>query len=358
MNRLIGIAAILGIGAAIMFFIYKVGFDNSADGKKKIAFADTNKVEDLYENQEGGQFGADRVKQGQDAKPVPFDGKRAIKYLEAICELGPRISGSAAMRKQQDLIKKHFEDLGAKVTYQSFEAPQNSVRGNTPMTNIIISYQPDKKRRVILCSHYDTRPIADQEKDPRDWHKPFLSANDGGSGVALLMEMGHHMKNLKTNVGVDFVIFDGEEYVFKSDRTDPGRRDLHDRYFIGSEYFAKTWRQSKNRCDYSAAVLLDMIAGKDLQIKVEEHSYRAYPDLCKEIWGIAREQNARSFLPDWGYKVQDDHLSLQKVQIPAIDLIDFDYEHWHKLADTPANCSAENMEQVAKVLSVWLQRTK
>jgi glutaminyl-peptide cyclotransferase len=335
MKRLIGVIAVLAAGWGVMAWYNK---DDTVDGQES-------------------NFGADRVKAGQNAKPVAFDGKRAMKYLEKICEIGPRISGTKSMRDQQELIKKHFEELGAKVAFQKFEATQNSVRGKTPMANIIVSFQPDKTRRVILCSHYDTRPIADQENDPQDWKKPFVSANDGGSGVALLMEMGNHMKDLKTNVGVDFVFFDGEEFIYKP--RGPGK----DEYFIGSKYFAQTWRQTKkeSRCDYSAAILLDMIASAHLRLYYEINSYRRFPRLCTEVWDIAKEQNCKAFQP-WrnpeNHEVQDDHLELQKVGIPAIDLIDFDYEHWHKLADTPANCSADSMEQVAKVLSVWLQRTK
>jgi glutaminyl-peptide cyclotransferase len=330
MKRLIGVVAVIAAGWGFMAWYYQ---DGAVDGQES-------------------KFGIDRVKPGLDTKPAPFDGKRAMKYLEAICALGPRISGSTAMKKQQELIKKHFEDLGAKVQFQTFSAKQNSVRGSVEMTNIIISFQPEKKRRVILCSHYDTRPIADQENDPRDWKKPFLSANDGGSGVALLMEMAHHMKDLKTQVGVDFVLFDGEEYIFK---TEGANRDV---YFIGSRHFATTWRQSKNRCDYSGAILLDMIAAHNMQLYYEAHSFNRYPELCKEIWGIAREQNVKAFDPRIKHEVQDDHLMLQLVGIPAIDLIDFDYVHWHRLADTPASCSGDSMTQVAKVLSVWLQRTK
>lgn len=326
---------VLGVGAMIWFH-------HSSSASPNV---------DVPEGQEKpSQFGADRVK--DDVKPVAFDGKRAMTYLKSICDLGPRVSGTKQMRQQQDLIKKHFEDLGAKVTFQSFDAKQNSIKGTVPMTNIIVSYKPEMKRRVIICSHYDTRPIADQEKDPRDWRKPFVSANDGGSGVALMMEMANHMKDMKTNVGVDFVIFDGEEYIYV-----PEGRD-RDRYFIGSEHFAKTWRQSKNRSDYSAAILLDMIAGKNLQLPFEINSYRYHKKLVDEIWGIAREQNAKAFVYRDGHEVQDDHLALQKVGIPAIDIIDFDYAHWHKLTDTPDACSADSFEQVAKVLSVWLQRTK
>jgi glutaminyl-peptide cyclotransferase len=330
MKRLLGVIAVLAMGWGVMAWYYK---DDTVDGQES-------------------KFGIDRVKGDKDIKPVAFDGKRALKYLEKICEIGPRISGTKSMRTQQELIKKHFEDLGAKVVFQNFEATQNSVRGKTPMSNIIVSFQPDKKKRVILCSHYDTRPIADREEDPLDWKKPFVSANDGGSGVALLMELGNHMKDLKTNVGVDFVFFDGEEFIYKTDG--PNK----DRYFIGSQHFAQTWRQSKNHCEYSAAILLDMIASADLNLYLEHHSWNRFPDLCREVWTIAKEQNCKAFQPRVKHEVLDDHLSLQAVGIPAIDLIDFDYVHWHKLTDTPANCSADNMEQVAKVLSVWLQRTK
>src|SRR4029079_19316706 len=146
---------------------------------------------------------------------------------------------------------------------QAFEAKQKSQTKAVPMANLIIACHPQQKRRVILCSHYDTRPIADQEPDPRKWREPFVSANDGGSGVALLMELGHHMKDLKVEVGVDFVFFDGEEYIFDAKR---------DKYFFGSEHFAQTWRKTKDRPVYGGAILLDMIAGKGSRFPIEGNS--------------------------------------------------------------------------------------
>src|SRR6185295_2015374 len=107
--------------------------------------------------------------------------------------------------KQQELLKKHFEDLGGEVELQKFTARQKSTNRPVDMANLIVRWKPEKTTRVIFCSHYDTRPIADQEEDRRKWRDPFVSANDGGSGVALMMELGHHMKDLKTAVGVDFV---------------------------------------------------------------------------------------------------------------------------------------------------------
>ena len=280
---------------------------------------------------------------------VPFDGKRAIGYLEAVCALGPRMSGTPSMQKQQELIRKHFEKLGAKVQAQDFTAKQVSQKKSVAMTNLIVSFHPESKRRIILCSHYDTRPIADQESDQRRWRQPFISANDGGSGVAFLMELGNHVKKLKLNVGVDFVFFDGEEYIFDHDR---------DRYFFGSEHFAAAWRKSRREPAYVGAVLLDMIAGKDAKFPVEGHSWLMNRDFCVTLWNIAAELHVGCFKREVGERVMDDHLALQTAGIPAVDLIDFSYPHWHRLTDLPKNCSADSMVQVGKVLSTWMQRVK
>jgi hypothetical protein len=281
-----------------------------------------------------------------------FDAKRAMGYLEAICKIGPRISGSEGMKKQQELIEKHFKDQGARVEYQKFTARQVSRRQPTEMANMIVSWHPDRDRRVILCTHYDTRPIADQEDEKRNWHKPFISANDGGSGVALLMELGNHVKDLKTKVGVDFVFFDGEEYIFNPSRVDG------DHYFFGSEHFGAEYKKGKAKTEYVAAILLDMIGGKTITFPAEANSLWKAGRLVEEVWGVAEGLKVDAFVRERGPEVEDDHLALNAAGIPAIDIIDFSYPHWHKLSDTPENCSGESMAQVARVLSAWLQRVK
>ena len=168
------------------------------------------------------------------------------------------------------------------MTKQSFEAKQVSRENPVPLTNLIVSINPEKKKRAILCTHYDTRPFADQEPDPRKWRETFLSANDGGSGVALLMELAHHLPDMKLDIGVDLVFFDGEEFVFEREK---------DKYFLGSEYFAKTWKKSDQRPDYFAAILFDMIAGKLASFPAEGHSYMQAPELNNAIWRIAQEDS-------------------------------------------------------------------
>lgn len=292
------------------------------------------------------EFAADRQAA---VEPVAFDGKRAMDYLEEICKIGPRISGSEGMRKQQELLEKHFKARGGKVSYQRFTATQRSVRKSVEMANLIVSYHPDRTRRAILCSHYDTRPIADQEPNPRRWEDPFVSANDGGSGVAVLMELANHMKDLQTSVGIDLVFFDGEEYIY----------DRNDEYFFGSKHFGREYARQRGKMTYSGAILLDMVAGKGATFPVEQHSWTRASRLVREVWGIAAELRCTAFQDGLSrYAVEDDHIALNRAGIPAIDIIDFDYPHWHRLTDLPKNCAAAPMEQVAKVCSVWLQRTE
>jgi glutaminyl-peptide cyclotransferase len=280
-------------------------------------------------------------------KLAEFDGRQAMRYLGDVCAIGPRITGTEGMRKQQDLLKKHFEDLKLQVKFQTFTGKQVSVGKSMEMQNLIVSFQPDKKKRAILCSHYDTRPLADQEPDRRKWKEPFVSANDGGSGVAFLMEFARHLPKLDLEVGVDLVFFDAEEFIFD--------RDV-DRYFLGSQHFAVSWRKlGKDRPDYLGAVLLDMIAGKRPRFPVEQHSFRGAKALTMQLWQIAKQQGCDAFLQEHGDTVLDDHLALINAGIPAVDIIDFRYPHWHRLSDTPENCSPDGMIQVSKVLSAWLQ---
>jgi glutaminyl-peptide cyclotransferase len=305
------------------------------------------------ENKKGDEFASDRDPSPTD--PVPFDGKRAMGYLEAICKIGPRISGTDGMKKQQELLEKHFKDLGGKIAWQRFEAKQRSRRDKVEMANLIVSWNPDEKRRIIVCSHYDTRPIADQEPERRNWTEPFVSANDGGSGVAVLMELAHAMKDLKTHVGVDFVLFDGEEYIF-----DPGEfeRRAGDDYFFGSRHFAAEYGKRRKKVEYVGAVLLDMIGGKNPRFPVDPLSELKAGHLTEHLWKIAKEQKCEAFKNAVGPDIQDDHIALNNAGIPAVDIIDFTYKHWHKLSDVPDNCSADGLEQVARVLGVWMQQAK
>jgi hypothetical protein len=280
-----------------------------------------------------------------------FDAARAMRYLADICKIGPRISGTEGMKKQQALLENHFRALKGEVEFQRFTAKQKSQRQPVALANVIVRWRPERDRRIILCSHYDTRPIADQEPDRRKWREPFISANDGGSGVALLMELGHRAAAIQTPVGIDFVFFDGEEYIFN-----PGAGN--DLYFFGSEHFAKTYLQTRPRHRYEAAILLDMIGGQNAQFPVEQNSWFKAGALVQQFWQVAYREKCAAFQNALGPEVLDDHLALNKAGIPAIDLIDFNYPHWHRLSDVPANCSGESIAQVARAIIAWLEQIK
>jgi glutaminyl-peptide cyclotransferase len=309
------------------------------------------------------QFGEDRVNKSDDSKPkpaeppTPFDGARAVKYVKQLCDIGPRVSGSEGMTKQIELLVKHFEGLGGSVTKQEFQASQRSQAGKVSLTNLIVSWFPERTSRIILCAHTDTRPYADQEQDKKSWNKPFVSANDGASGVAFLMELAHHMKEFPTQVGVDFVLFDGEEYVFRGP-------DGNDEYFLGSTYFATEYKNSEKtrKHRYTAAILFDLFAHEGANIKIEDYSWQYSNALVLEVWKIADDLKAKSFKFNRGFErgsaVLDDHVPLIQAGIPAIDLLDFDYEHWHKLSDTPDKCSPKQMAEVANVVTTWMKGLK
>src|SRR5437762_2418321 len=148
------------------------------------------------------------------ASPAPIDGRRAYGYLKQICDIGPRIAGSEANARQRKLVAEHFTKRGGTVREQPFRAEHPLTGRRVDMVNLIGSWHPDRLQRVVIGAHYDTRPHPDQEDDPERRKLPFLGANDGASGVALLMEIAHHLDKLETSWGVDLVLFDGEELVY------------------------------------------------------------------------------------------------------------------------------------------------
>ncbi|MEO1496468.1 MAG: M28 family peptidase [Planctomycetota bacterium] len=284
----------------------------------------------------------------------PLDAERAFGYLSAICELGPRPSGSVGMREQQELVATHFEEHGAEVRRQTFRV-RNPLGGpRVAMTNIIARWRLDEPDRVLLCAHYDTRPLPDRDPNPIARRRGrFIGANDGASGVAALMELAHLLAVYDGPLGVDVVLFDGEELVYV-DRRDP--------YFLGSRYFAEAYKKRKPLPDgppwrYRAAILLDMVGDADLQLYQERYSYRNEKTrpLVLEVWSTAQRLGVEEFIPRVKHTVRDDHLALQRYgDIPAIDIIDFDYPAWHTESDTPRRCSGDSLAKVGWVVWEWL----
>jgi hypothetical protein len=277
---------------------------------------------------------------------IPFDGTQAYEYLQDICALGSRISGSPGMTRQQEILREHFEKQGAKVTMQPFRVRHPANGSAVEMANMVIEWQPDTKQRILIGAHYDTRPRPDQ--DPIDPNGPFVGANDGASGVALMMQLGESVKKLDGKLGVDFVLFDGEEFIF-NDR---------DEYFLGSTHFAEDYVAHPPKHTYKAGVLLDMVGDKDLEIYQEGNSldWPASRSVVNSVWAMAKKLGVREFVPRLGPTVNDDHIPLnRKAKIPTCDVIDFEYPHWHTRGDTADKCSALSLAKVGWVMAEWLK---
>jgi Zn-dependent M28 family amino/carboxypeptidase len=290
------------------------------------------------------------------ANPAPIDGQRAFGYLEKICKLGPRVAGTQANTSQRQMVAEHWRAMGAKVREQPFSTAHPLTGARVDMVNLVGSWHPERNQRIVIGVHYDTRPHPDEEQDPKRRNLPFLGANDGASGVAILMEMAHHLNDLNTPYGVDLVLFDGEELVFGPHPETQGD------YFLGSKEFARAYvadvegRRSRNR--YVAGLVLDMVGGSKLQINQEPNSLNLAPGVVRDVWAVARQLNATSFRFRQGREVLDDHLALNDAGIPTADIIDFDYPYWHKADDLPKNCSAESLAEVGRVVTAWLAQPR
>ncbi len=286
--------------------------------------------------------------------PAPYDADRAYSYLLQICDLGPRPSATPAMRRQQEILTEFFEQRGAAVELQRFDVRHPQTGDAVELANLIASWHPQRPKRFLLCAHYDTRPFPD--RDPHNPRGRFVGANDGGSGVAGLMELSNHIDLLPADVGIDIVMFDGEELVYEEGR---------DEYFLGSTYFARTYLANPPAVPYRAGVLLDMIGDKELKIYYERNSWNYAREVSKSVFATAASLGVDAFVPRIRHEIRDDHLPLNQIaRIPTIDLIDFDYprpgigapQYWHTMQDVPENCSGHSLATVVYVVHQWLMR--
>jgi glutaminyl-peptide cyclotransferase len=303
----------------------------------------------------GGMF-PDSAAAATKLSDIPFNGAQAYEYLKQLCEFGPRSSGSTGMAAQQKFLIDYFQKAGAKVIKQEFTVRHPLTGEAVPMMNLIIEWHSERKERVLLCAHYDTRPFPD--RDRRNPAGKFIGANDGASGVALLMELAHSMPKFQSKYGVDFLLVDGEDLVFWNQTTE---RDTG-KYCVGSDYFGRMYVTDPPAHTYKAAVVFDMIAGATIRLPKELNTV-SWPDskwIANDIWATAAKLKVKEFANyNTLYQITDDHVMLHDVgKIPACDIINMDYPFWHTEADTPANCSPLSLAKVGWVIEEWLKSLK
>lgn len=268
--------------------------------------------------------------------PSRFDGERAFKDLVRQCEFGPRVSGTDQHRRMEEWMKSNLEEYADTVLIDPFEFDSETY-DYPEFRNYIARFHGNPGQRVLLCAHYDTRPIADRDPEPLNRRKPISGANDGASGVAVLMELARLFSVRRPSVTVDMVFFDGEDYGENAEQM-----------LLGSRRFA-----SRNG-DYRPlfGLLLDMVGDGDLQIYQEKYSLNGGREVVKRVWDVASAMGLDGvFIPIPGYAIYDDHVPLLNAGVRCIDIIDFDYPYWHTIGDTPDKCSPESLEAVGSVLA-------
>ncbi|MGB5873379.1 MAG: M28 family peptidase [Bacteroidota bacterium] len=277
------------------------------------------------------------------AETPRFSGARAYEFLLAQTDFGPRNPNSLGHLHCLSYLESTLRLSADEVRLQRFA--HSGYNGEVlRLTNIIASFRPERKERVLLCAHWDTRPRAEHDPDSTRRSDPILGANDGASGVAVLIELASLMGNSPPPVGVDIVLFDGEDY---------GREGDHPMYLLGSRFFA-----ANKPPDYLPryGLLLDMVGDAELEILQEETSVKYAPRIVDLVWNTADALGIPHFVPSRGFEVLDDHIPLNESGIPTVNIIDFNYpdashRYWHTHMDTPEKCSSESLEAVGRVIT-------
>jgi len=266
-----------------------------------------------------------------------FDGERAFANLLEQCQFGPRNPGSEGHQKTRKYLLDKLQRHTNFVKTQDFVYSDQEQKIKLELTNIIASFYPEKNKRVLLCAHWDTRPFADRDPDTTLQAQPILGANDGASGVAVLLEIARIISQKEPLWGVDIILFDGE---------DGGQEGDLNGFCWGSKYFAK------NKGDYQPefGILLDMVGDKDLAIYKEGYSSRYATRLVDLVWSRAKSLGLSCLKDSVKYFMYDDHVPLLTAGIPVIDLIDFDYPHWHTTSDTPDKCSSKSLQKIGDLI--------
>lgn len=267
-----------------------------------------------------------------------FNQELAFGYLTTQCHFGARVPGTKAHLACKDYLVNTLRRYTLRVSEQPFRIPIKY--GETPVMcyNIIANFHVEKTQRIMLCAHWDSRPWADQDPNPANHAEPVMGANDGASGVAVLLEIARLIYLTEPRYGVDIVLFDAEDF---------GQYGRNDSWALGSKQFAQ---HLTRRYNPEFAILLDLIGDADQQIFIENNSQQYAPEIVKKVWDTAKNLGIMEFVSEVKHDVYDDHLNLLEIGIRCIDIIDFDYPYWHTTEDTPDKCSPQSLGNIGRVL--------
>lgn len=285
-----------------------------------------------------------------------FNADSAYAYTKAQVDFGPRIPGTMAHQKCADYLVAKLKSFGADVAVQG-EKTQTYDGKSFQLKNIVAAFNPDQKKRVLITAHWDARPFSDQDTDPANHAKAFDAANDGASGVAVILEMARQIQQKQPDVGVDFILWDLEDYGKANDET-PDETT----WCLGSQYWAKKAIATGYKALYG--INLDMVGGGSAQFTQDEISRQAAPNVLNKVWDIGNEIGYASYftkIPSG--KLVDDHFWMNKAGIPSIDIIHYNdnsgfYINWHTQLDNLANIDKNTLKATGQTVLETIYREK
>ncbi len=279
--------------------------------------------------------GQERATRERELIPVDFDADSAYALIARQVAFGPRVPGTPGHAAQLEWMVETLRGYADTVELRRFT--HGSLAGDSvAMANVFARFHPGERDRVLLVTHWDTRPMADQDPDTARRDEPIAGANDGASGVAVLMEVARVLSSHSPPLGVDLLFTDGEDY-------GPGEM------YLGAKHFAAN-PPPGYRPLYG--ILIDLVADQSPSFPVEAQSNQFAPEVVDLVYRTAHEIGMGRYFPRVvGVSISDDHVPLNRAGFRTIDIIDFDYPYWHTHGDVPEHTSPEGLEAVGEVLT-------
>ena len=300
------------------------------------------------------------VKDKQVHVPV-FNRDSAYAYVEKQVNFGPRVPGTEAHSACARWMENTMNRFADTVIVQTFKARAyngNVLRGK----NIISSFNVEQKKRVLLCAHWDSRPYADHDPDEANHSKPIDGANDGASGVGVLIETARQFSMQQPDIGIDIIFFDLEDYGPPQD----AQSGATETWGLGSQYWSRNPHKPAYRARYG--ILLDMVGVKDATFLMEGFSMEYAPSRVKKIWDIAAGLGYKSYFPqEYGSYITDDHYFINTIaNIPTVNIIHLEndpgggsfFEHWHTINDNMESIDKNTLGIVGTVVLNVIYREK
>lgn len=281
-----------------------------------------------------------------------FNADSAYQYVANQVNFGPRVPNTKAHKDCALYLESELKRFGAKVFVQ--EALLKAYNGTIlEAKNIIGSYDPDNEKRVLLFAHWDSRPYADSDPNEANHYTPIDGADDGGSGVGVLLEIARQIQQKNPSVGVDIIFFDAEDYGTHANEIER----VPDTWCLGSQFWAKNPHVPNYKAEYG--ILLDMVGHKDALFYKEQTSLKYAAPLVERIWKTARDLGyGRFFINAQGGAIVDDHqYVIAGRNIPCVDIINYDPNstkgfgnYWHTMDDTIDNISTTTLKAVGQTV--------